>query len=93
MHVLQGDVDGAIAQLEKSLTYDPKHAGTLFSLGLMRWKGKSDAPGAIAAWQELLQFYPNYENKETVRKLIADAQTHPNKVSPLAGGSAKSSAD
>lgn len=88
----QGDVDGAIAQLEKSLTYDPKHAGTLFNLGLMRWKGKSDASGAIAAWQKLLRFYPNYEDKGTVRKLIADAQTHPIKVSPLAGGSAKSSA-
>lgn len=72
----QGDVDGAIAQLEKSLTYDPRHAGTLLNLGMIRWKGKSDAAGAIAAWNKLLKYYPQYENKATVQQLIADAKAH-----------------
>jgi len=78
----QGDVDGAIAQLEKSLTYDPKHAGTLLNLGLIRWKGKNDSAGAIASWQKLLKFYPNYEHKDTVEKLIAEAKTHTEKALP-----------
>jgi len=78
----QGDVDGAIAQLEKSLTYDPKHAGTLLNLGLIRWKGKNDAAGAIASWQKLLKFYPNYEHKDAVEKLIAEAKTHTGKTLP-----------
>lgn len=78
----QGDVDGAIAQLEKSLTYDPKHAGTLLNLGLIRWKGKNDAAGAIASWQKLLKFYPNYEHKDAVEKLIAEAKTHTGKALP-----------
>ncbi len=78
----QGDVDGAIAQLEKSLTYDPRHAGTLLNLGVIRWKGKSDAAGAIAAWNKLLTYYPDYENKETVQKLIADAKAHTGKKLP-----------
>lgn len=78
----QGDVDGAIAQLEKSLTYDPKHAGTLLNLGLIRWKGKNDSVGAIASWQKLLKFYPNYEHKDTVEKLIAEAKTHTGKSLP-----------
>jgi len=78
----QGDVDGAIAQLEKSLTYDPKHAGTLLNLGLIRWKGKNDSAGAIASWQKLLKLYPNYEHKDTVEKLIAEAKTHPGKPLP-----------
>jgi cytochrome c-type biogenesis protein CcmH/NrfG len=72
----EGDVDGAIAQLEKSLTYDPKHAGTLFNLGMIRWKGKHDAKGAIATWQKLLKLHPDYENKDAVEKLIAEAQAH-----------------
>ncbi len=72
----QGDVDGAIAQLEKSLTYDPKHAGTLLNLGLIRWKGKNDAAGAIASWDKLLKYHPDYENKEMVEKLIAEAKAH-----------------
>jgi cytochrome c-type biogenesis protein CcmH/NrfG len=78
----QGDVDGAIAQLEKSLTYDPKHAGTLLNLGLIRWKGKNDSAGAIASWQKLLTLYPNYEHKDTVEKLIAEAKTHIGKTLP-----------
>lgn len=72
----QGDVDGAVAQLEKSLTYDPKHAGTLLNLGVIRWKGKNDAAGAIASWQKLLKYYPNYEHKDAVEKLITEAKTH-----------------
>jgi cytochrome c-type biogenesis protein CcmH/NrfG len=78
----QGDVDGAIAQLEKSLTYDPKHAGTLLNLGLIRWKGKNDSAGAIASWQKLLKLYPSYEHKDTVEKLIAEAKTHTGKTLP-----------
>ena len=41
-----GDVDGAIAQLERSLTYDAKNPNSLFNLGVMRWQGKKDAKGA-----------------------------------------------
>jgi cytochrome c-type biogenesis protein CcmH/NrfG len=70
----QGDVDGAIAELEKSLTYDPKHAGTLLNLGLIRYKGKNDAAGAIQAWQALLKYHPDFQNKAGVEKLIAEAK-------------------
>ncbi|MFZ0734852.1 MAG: tetratricopeptide repeat protein [Candidatus Sulfotelmatobacter sp.] len=72
----QGDVDGAIAQLEKSLSYDPKHAGTLLNLGLIRWKGKGDTAGAIAAWNQLLKSNPGFKDKDVVEKLIAEAKTH-----------------
>jgi tetratricopeptide (TPR) repeat protein len=75
----QGDVDGAIAQLEKSLTYDPKHAGTLLNLGLIRWKGKGDTAGAIAAWNQLLKSNPGFKDKEVVEKLIAEVKAHGNK--------------
>ena len=78
----QGDVDGAIAQLEKALTYDPKHAGTLLNLGLIRWNGKSDSAGAIAAWRKLLEYYPDYDNKEKVEKLIAEAKSKKGKKAP-----------
>src|SRR5205814_1342162 len=42
----QGDADGAIQQLEKSLTYDPKDANSLFNLGMIRLQGKKDPSGA-----------------------------------------------
>ena len=78
----QGDVDGAIAQLEKSLTYDPKHAGTLLNLGLIRYKGKKDATGAIQAWEALLKYHPDFQNKAGVEKLIAQAKSNTGKKLP-----------
>lgn len=73
-----GDVDGALAELNKSLTYDPKHAGTLINLGIIEWKGKNDADGAIATWQKLLKLNPDYENKAMVERLIAEARQQKN---------------
>ena len=71
-----GDVDGALAQLQQSLRYDPKDANSLFNLGVMKWQGKQDAKGALTAWQELLKTNPNLsaDRKATVEKLMADVQ-------------------
>jgi cytochrome c-type biogenesis protein CcmH/NrfG len=76
-----GDVDAAIAQLERSLTYDPKNPNSLFNLGVIRWQGKKDAKGALSAWQELLRTNPGLaaDKKNTVQKLIAQAE-QPNKT-------------
>lgn len=69
-----GDVDAAIAELEKGLTYDPKHPGALMNLGIIRWKGKNDAPGAIASWEKLLRLNPNFPQKAAVQHMITEAQ-------------------
>jgi len=70
-----GDVDGALAQLDQALKYDPKDTNSLFNLGVIRWKGKKDAPGAIAAWQELLKVHPDLDRRPIVENLIAEART------------------
>ncbi len=71
-----GDVDGAINQLQQGLHYDPKDANSLFNLGMIKWQGKQDAPGALAAWQELLKSNPQLgaDRKATVQKLMAEVQ-------------------
>ena len=71
-----GDVDGAISQLQQALRYDPKDANSLFNLGMIKWQGKQDSKGAVAAWQQLLKSNPQLsaERKATVQKLMADAQ-------------------
>jgi cytochrome c-type biogenesis protein CcmH/NrfG len=71
-----GDVDGAISQLQQSLHYDPKDANSLFNLGMIKWKGKQDSKGAVEAWQRLLKTNPQLsaDRKATVQKLMADAQ-------------------
>lgn len=71
-----GDVDGAISQLQVALHYDPKNVNSLFNLGMIKWQGKQDAQGALAAWQELLKSNPQLtpDRKATVQKLMADVQ-------------------
>src|SRR5271166_1389197 len=71
-----GDVDGAISQLQQALHYDPKDANSLFNLGMIQWQGKQDSKGAVATWQLLLKSNPQLsaERKTVVQKMIADAQ-------------------
>ncbi len=71
-----GDIDGAISQLQQSLQYDPKDANSLFNLGMIKWQGKQDGKGALAAWQQLLKSNPQLsaDRKAAVQKLMADVQ-------------------
>lgn len=72
-----GDTDGAIAQLNRALSYDPKDANSLFNLGMIKWQGKRDGKGALAAWQRLLKSNPQLseDRKATVLKQMADVLT------------------
>lgn len=71
-----GDADAALAQLEEALKYDAKNGAVLFNLGMIRWQGKKDGPGAVAAWEELLKTNPQLsaDRKAAVEKLIAEAR-------------------
>jgi cytochrome c-type biogenesis protein CcmH/NrfG len=71
-----GDVDGAISQLQQSLKDSPKDANSLFNLGMIKWQGKQDGKGAVATWQQLLKSNPQLsaDRKAQVQKLMADAQ-------------------
>ena len=72
-----GDADGAIKQLEKATTDDPKDANALFNLGMIRWKGKKDSKGALVAWEQLLKNNPELDpNKRVqVQKLMGEVQS------------------
>ena len=71
-----GNADTAIAEFNKSLTYEPNKANTLFNLGLVKWQGKMDINGAVADWEKLLATNPNYEGKDKVEQMIAEAKKH-----------------
>jgi cytochrome c-type biogenesis protein CcmH/NrfG len=72
-----GDIDGAIAQLNRALKDQPTDANALFDLGMIKLQGKGDAKGALATWQRLLKTNPQLspERRATVLKLMADAMT------------------
>jgi tetratricopeptide (TPR) repeat protein len=69
-----GNADAALAQFEKSLSYNPEHAATLFNMGIVRWQGKADAKGAIQLWEKLLKTNPEYAESQRVQQLIAQAR-------------------
>ncbi len=71
-----GDADTAIREFNQALSYEPNKANALFNLGIVKWQGKMDIKGAVDTWQKLLDTNPNYENKEKVQQLIAEAQKH-----------------
>jgi tetratricopeptide (TPR) repeat protein len=71
-----GNADRAIVEFDKALTDAPDNPNTLFNLGLVRWKGKMDAAGAIAAWEKLLATDPNYEQKIQVEQMLGEVRNH-----------------
>jgi cytochrome c-type biogenesis protein CcmH/NrfG len=71
-----GNADDAITEFNKALTYEPNKPNTLFNRGLVKWQGKMDINGAVADWEKLLATNPNYEGKDKVEQMIAEAQKH-----------------
>ncbi len=71
-----GNADDAIAEFNKALTYEPNKPNTLFNLGLVKWQGKMDINGAVKDWEKLLATNPNYEGKDKVEQMIAEAKKH-----------------
>jgi tetratricopeptide (TPR) repeat protein len=78
-----GDPDTAIAQFERSLTYNPNHPDTLYNMGIVKLQGKSDPAGAIAVWEKLMKVDPAFAARANVSQMIAKARQQ-------AGGAAQS---
>jgi len=77
-----GDVDGALSQLNQSLAYDPTHAGTLMNIGIIKWRGKHDVDGAVAAWEKLLQLHPDFPQKDLIQQMITQAKQSAKSAGP-----------
>jgi cytochrome c-type biogenesis protein CcmH/NrfG len=75
-----GDVDSALAQLDKVLSYDPKFFGALLNVGIIKLQAKNDAAGAIASWEKILKTDADPRQKSFVKKLIADTKRKTEKV-------------
>jgi cytochrome c-type biogenesis protein CcmH/NrfG len=71
-----GNPDTAVKEFNKALSYEPNKANTLFNLGVVQWQGKMDIKEAVASWRKLLATNPNYEGKDKVLELIAQAEKH-----------------
>ena len=85
-----GDVDGAVAELNRALALDPKDPNSLFNLGMIELQGKQNPRGAVAAWQKLLRLNPQLDagRKAQVQQLIASATEAANGSGPVKGADA-----
>ena len=71
--------DRALAQFDRSLGLDPSHAKTLLNVGIVRAYGKDDLPGAVKAWQRVVEIAPDSaEGKVARQALDAVRSAHPN---------------
>ena len=73
-----GDSDAALAEFARVLKADPKFDNALFNVGMVKFQGKMDARGAIAAWEQLLKQSPNHARRADIEQMIAQAKKHEN---------------
>jgi cytochrome c-type biogenesis protein CcmH/NrfG len=85
----RGDADTALGEYEKALSYAPTLPNALFNMGIVKWRGKMDVPGALAAWQKLLDTNPNYEQRGKVLELMAEVKKHSNVKIAASGGATR----
>jgi tetratricopeptide (TPR) repeat protein len=77
--------DKALAQFDKSLQLDPKHAKTLLNVGIVRAFGKQDLQGASDAWQQVINLAPNSSEGQAARRALDSLQS----AHPGSGGTKK----
>jgi cytochrome c-type biogenesis protein CcmH/NrfG len=69
-----GDPDSAIGEFNTVLKATPDHASALFNLGIVKWRGKSDAAGAAEAWERLLKAHPDHPERAKIESLLAEVR-------------------
>ena len=70
--------DKALAQFDRSLTHDPKHAKTLLNVGIVKAFGKQDLDGAGAAWQQVIALAPDSPEGQAAKRALDGLQSaHP----------------
>jgi tetratricopeptide (TPR) repeat protein len=73
-----GDADAALAEFDRTLKANPNFDNALFNVGMVKFRGKMDARGAVEAWQKLLKQSPNYPRRADVEQMISQAKKHEN---------------
>jgi tetratricopeptide (TPR) repeat protein len=70
--------DKALAQLDRSLEIDPKHAKTLLNIGIVKAFAKQDLEGASQAWQQVIQLAPDSPEGQAAKRALDTFQSsHP----------------
>ena len=77
-YLYMNDAERAIQEFERALKDNPKHGQALFNLGMAQWRGKGDAPAAVATWERLLKTVPDFPQRADVQQMVTQAKKHLN---------------
>jgi tetratricopeptide (TPR) repeat protein len=70
--------DKALTQFAHSLQLDPKHAKTLLNVGVVKAFGKQDLPGAMEAWEKVVQLAPDSPEAQAAKRALDSLRSaHP----------------
>jgi tetratricopeptide (TPR) repeat protein len=70
--------DKALEQFAHSLQLDPKHAKTLLNVGVVKAFGKQDLPGAVDAWEKVVQLAPDSPEAQAAKRALDSLRSaHP----------------
>lgn len=69
-----GHADSALETFDKALAIDPGYAPALLYRGQVLYEAKNDVAGAVRAWERFVEVAPSAEDRERVKKLIAEAK-------------------
>jgi tetratricopeptide (TPR) repeat protein len=69
-----GHADSALETFDKALAIDPDYAPALLYRGQVLYEAKKDIAGAVTAWERFVKVTPSAEDRERVKKLIAEAK-------------------
>jgi tetratricopeptide (TPR) repeat protein len=69
-----GHADSALETFDKALAINPDYAPALLYRGQVLYEVKKDVPGAVSAWERFIKVAPSPEDRERVKKLIAEAK-------------------
>lgn len=69
-----GHADSALETFDKALAIDPDYAPALLYRGQVLYETKKDVAGAVSSWERFVKVAPSGEDRERVKKLIAEAK-------------------
>jgi tetratricopeptide (TPR) repeat protein len=69
-----GHADSALETFDKALAIDPDYAPALLYRGQLLYEAKKDVAGAVRAWERFVKVAPSADDRERVKKLIAEAK-------------------
>ena len=73
-----GDADTALTEFDRTLKANPNFENALFNVGMVKFQGKMDVTGAVAAWELLLKNNPSHPRRANIEQMIARAKKHAN---------------